>query len=90
MDLTDIAQVADRVSDAKLHSLTFGTMGGDPNGFPLEPAMIAKERRNAAPLLRLGCREVESLGFDTSRLVQRHQELPLFGGDGLYTLPART
>jgi hypothetical protein len=58
----------------------------EPNGFPLEPAMIAKERRNATPLLGLGCREVESLGFDTTGFAQCHQALPLFGGNGLLNL----
>ena len=35
LDLTDVAQVGNRVSDAKLHSLGFGPIRHQSNGFPL-------------------------------------------------------
>ena len=86
MDLADIAQIANRVSGAKLHSLTFGAIRGKSNGLPLEPAMIAKEHGNATPLLGLGRQQIEPLGFDTSGFAHCHQELPLLGGDGFLNL----
>jgi len=49
VDFTPLAQRAHGVSDAKFHSLAFSPIRHDTNGFPLQPAMIAKEGGNVTP-----------------------------------------
>ena len=61
-------------------------MRRDTNGLPLSPAVIAKERGNRRPLLRLGRSEVEHGRFHTAGFAQGDNELPLLGGDGLLDL----
>ena len=75
-----------RVSDAKFHSLTFRPIRHDPNGVPLEPAMIAKEHGNVTPLLRLGRGEIEPFGFHTAGFAQGHNELPVLVNNGILNL----
>ena len=58
----------------------------DTNGLPLEPAVIAKERGNRRPLLRLGRGEVEQYRFHTAGFTQSDNEMPLLGGDGILDL----
>jgi hypothetical protein len=49
VDFADIAQIAHGVSDAIFHALAFRPIRHHTNGFPLQPAMIAKERGNVTP-----------------------------------------
>ena len=86
MDLPDIAQISNRVSDAKFHSLTFRPIRHDPNGVPLEPAMMAKEHGNVTPLLRLGRGQGEHCRFHTTGFTQGDNEMPMLVGDGILDL----
>ena len=86
MDLPHVAQIPNRVSGAKLHSLTLCSIRRDTNGLPLEPAMIVKERSNVTPLLRLGRGQVEQGRFHTAGFAQGYNEMPMLGGDGLLDL----
>src|SRR5258708_4429430 len=70
LDLPLIAQISNRVSGAKLHSLTLRPMRCDTNGVPLEPAVMAKERGNVTPLVRLGRGQGEHCGFHTAGFPQ--------------------
>src|SRR4029450_4535370 len=63
---------------AKFHSFTFRTIRHDTNGVPLQPAMMAKERRNVTPGAGLRCRQVERLRFDTAGFAQSDNEVPSF------------
>ena len=56
------------------------------NGLPLEPAVIAKERGNMHPLLRLGCGARAHRRLHTAGFAQGDQEMPLLGGDGMLDL----
>jgi hypothetical protein len=61
-------------------------MRHDPNGFPLEPALMAKEPGNVTPLLRLGRGEIEPFGFHTAGFAQGHHELPVLVNKGILNL----
>jgi hypothetical protein len=84
--LTYVAQIPNRVSGAKLHSLTFRPIRRDTNGLPLEPAVMAKERGNVTPLLRLGRGQGEHGRFHTAGFTQGDNEMPMLGGDGILDL----
>ena len=86
MDLPHIAQISNRVSGAKLHSLTLRPIRRDTNGLPLEPAVMAKERGNVTPLLRLGCGQDEHGRFHTAGFPQGDNKMPMLGGDGILDL----
>ena len=85
-DLTYVAQISNRVSDAKCHSLMLGTIRHDPDGFPLEPTVMAKERGNVTPLLGLGRGQVERLRLHTAGFTQGHNALPMLVGNGSLAL----
>jgi hypothetical protein len=53
---------------------------------PLEPAVIAKERGNMRPLLRLGRGARVHCRFHTAGFSQGDNEMPLLGGDGILDL----
>src|SRR5215831_12021789 len=86
LDLTYRAQVARGVSDAKVHSLAFVATRRQTNGVPLEPAMTTEKCVDVAPLSRWGGREIERFRFDTAGFAQGDNEVPVFGGNGLFDL----
>src|SRR5215467_14313297 len=86
LDLAHVAQIARGVSDAKVHSLTFVATRRQTNGVPLEPAMTTEKCVDVAPLSRWGGREIERFRFDTAGFAQGDNEVPAFGGNGLFDL----
>src|SRR5215470_4673380 len=86
LDLAHVAQRARGVSDAKVHSLTFVATRRQTNGVPLEPAMTTEKCVDVAPLSRWGGREIERFRFDTAGFAQGDNEVPVFGGNGLFDL----
>ena len=85
-DLAHIAQVANRMSDAKHHSLGLASIRHDPDGLPLEPAVLSKESCHMRPLLRLGGALVEGVGFDASRFAQSDDKGPMLICNGILDL----
>src|SRR6266446_8927138 len=61
-------------------------MRHDTNGLPLEPAMLAKERGNVTPWLRLGRGQGACWRCHTAGFPQGDHEMPRLGGDGLLDL----
>ena len=61
-------------------------MRWDPNGLPLSPAVMTKERENGAPLPGLGCRQGERFRFDAAGFLQSHQEMPMLVDNGCLDL----
>src|SRR5207247_3944445 len=76
LDLPDIAQISNRVSDAQYHALVLCAIRGDTNGLPLYPAVMTKECGNGAPLPGRGRRQGERFRLDTARCAQREQAMP--------------
>jgi hypothetical protein len=86
LDLPHVAQIPNRVSAAKRQTLSLSPIRHDPNGCPLSPAVMAKERSNVTPLSGCGRRQGERFRLHTAGFPPRNNAMPPFVGHGSRSL----
>src|SRR4030095_10104665 len=74
------------IQGSRVQRCLYTANSGETNGLPLEPAMIAKERGNVTPLLRLGRGQGEQGRLHTAGFPQGDKKMPMLGGDGILDL----